>query len=136
MSKLDLTEKVAPAEHVEVLLSPIIVRDGREVVGTVSLIKVDVVDFKSKQPNGDKLVYAEFVPNAGRKTRIRWKHLDAMHTSILAQLGDDDDDDDEPVTEPVTEPVDETPEPVVEPVVEPAPEPVVDETPVPAKGKK
>lgn len=94
---INLDETVKQDEKVEVLIAPQSMRDAgtNEVVGTVSLIKVDVVDYKSKAPTGERLVFVEIVPNAGRKMRIRYKHFDAAHEALNAVLNAADDDDDQ-----------------------------------------
>jgi hypothetical protein len=67
-------------------------RNGTEinvVVGMASIQRQDVVDFKSKAPTGEKLVWLVIQPNQGRAQKMRFKFasqaLDTYNAFIAAQ---------------------------------------------------
>lgn len=94
MSKVDLTEETKDATHVETLVAPVPVMDGGTVIGTASLIKEDVLDYKTKQPTGEKLIHALFTPAAGgRNVKVRWRYASAMVEAINGALTSGEDDD-------------------------------------------
>lgn len=73
--KLDeFAEDTKVNENVEIMRGPVPFKIDGATVGTCSVTREQVLDYKSKQPTGEKLVYLVVQPSQGRAQKIRLKH--------------------------------------------------------------
>jgi hypothetical protein len=84
--KIDLSEEAVENNDVEILVPAQPVKVDDVVVGTVALHKIVQRSYKTGEPTGEKLVFAVFQPNNGRKVSVRWKYAEAMVEAINATL--------------------------------------------------
>lgn len=77
----EFAEEVKTDVRVVILRGPIpVTNDKGTAIGTASIQKIDEVDYKTKQPTGEKLVWLAFQPNQGRAVKMRWSHaVAAVH---------------------------------------------------------
>lgn len=90
-------ETTKTVEGVEVLAGPLPVADDTGAVyATTQIQRVEQVDYKTKAPTGEKLVYLVVSPLAGRKKDMRLKHavdalraLDQIPRTVVVSDGKD-----------------------------------------------
>lgn len=90
----DFAETTRTNDHIEILRGPEPLTVDGQVIGTCSITREDVLDYKSKAPTGEKLVFLNCAPGQGRAQKVRLSYaMGAL--GALGLLGDDDEDEDE-----------------------------------------
>lgn len=80
--------------HVEILRGPEPLAVDGQVIGTCQITREAVLDYKTKQPTGDKLVYLVCAPGIGRSAKVRLSYaVGALEALGLMAAADDDGDD-------------------------------------------
>lgn len=79
----EFAEETKSAENVEILRGPAPLTVDGAVIGTCQITREAVLDYKTKQPTGEKLVYLVAAPGMGRAAKVRLSYA----TGAIQALG-------------------------------------------------
>lgn len=82
----DFEETVKDSDNVEVLREPVSIIVRGQAVGTARVIRETMLDFKSKEPTGEKLVFLEINPTKGRGAKVRYGYVTAALKALKIEV--------------------------------------------------